>query len=66
MKIRQLSTAQSLPIIAVTANAMAEDKDKGLACGMNAYLTKPVNPVELLRTLRAWLADEHNPSAAQQ
>jgi len=55
LKIRELSTAQSLPIIAVTANAMEEDKDKGLAIGMNAYLTKPIDPAELLRVLRVWL-----------
>jgi CheY-like chemotaxis protein len=59
-KIRELPAAQSLPIIAITANAMEEDKDKGLACGMNAYLTKPVNPAELLRVLRIWLVGKHN------
>ncbi|MCL2123217.1 MAG: ATP-binding protein [Desulfovibrionaceae bacterium] len=66
MKIRELPTAKSLPIIAVTANAMEDDKDKGLACGMNAYLTKPIDPVELLRALRIWLTNERNPAAAQQ
>jgi CheY-like chemotaxis protein len=66
VKIRELRTAQSLPIIAVTANAMEEDKDKGFACGMNDYLTKPVDPAELLRALRTWLVDNHNPPAATQ
>ena len=65
MKIRELPTAKSLPIIAVTANAMAEDKDKVFACGMNAYLTKPIDPVELMRALRTWLVDAHHPSTAQ-
>ena len=56
VKIRELPTAKNLPIIAVTANAMEEDKDKGLACGMNAYLTKPIDPVELVRVLHIWLS----------
>jgi len=57
LKIRELPAVQSLPIIAVTANAMEADKDKGLAIGMNAYLTKPIDPAELLRMLRVWLID---------
>jgi signal transduction histidine kinase/CheY-like chemotaxis protein len=55
VKIRELPAAKDLPIIAVTANAMEEDKDKGLACGMNAYITKPIDPVELARVLHIWL-----------
>jgi CheY-like chemotaxis protein len=55
LKIRELLTERALPIIAVTANAMEEDKDKGLAIGMNAYLTKPIDPAELLRLLCVWL-----------
>jgi len=64
VKIREFLSAASLPIIAVTANAMAEDKDKGFACGMNDYLTKPIDPESLLRALRIWLANE-NPPAPQ-
>jgi len=61
-KIRELPTAKLLPIIAVTANAMAEDKTKGFACGMNAYLTKPIDPAELLHVLRDYLGGD-TPSA---
>jgi len=61
VKIRELPTAKNLPIIAVTANAMEEDKDKGLACGMNAYLTKPIDPVELVRVLHIWLSKGPTP-----
>ena len=54
-KIRELPKAKTLPIIAVTANAMEDDKDKGLAAGMNAYLTKPLDAAKLLHILNTWL-----------
>ena len=54
--IRTFAGKGALPIIAVTANAMKEDKDKGLASGMNDYITKPVEPTRLLEILRLWLA----------
>lgn len=54
--IRTFASIDALPIIAVTANAMKEDKDKGFASGMNDYITKPVEPQRLLDVLRVWLA----------
>ncbi len=56
--IRLTEKGRTLPIIAVTANAMAEDKHKGLDSGMNAYLTKPIDPAALMRTLHAWLGEK--------
>lgn len=41
----------NLPIIAITANAFAEDKRNALASGMNAHLGKPIQVPELLATL---------------
>jgi len=55
--IRTFAGVKELPIIAVTANAMKEDKDKGFASGMNDYITKPVDPSRLLEILRVWLAE---------
>ncbi len=49
--IRSLEQGRDVPIVAVTANAMEDDKAKGLACGMSDYLTKPIEPAELLRVL---------------
>ncbi|WP_461879019.1 ATP-binding protein [Fusicatenibacter sp.] len=43
--------AKTIPIIAMTANAFDEDREKTLASGMNAYLTKPVDARELHRVL---------------
>ncbi len=53
--IRESFPVDSLPIIAVTANAMKEDKDKGFAVGLNDYLTKPIDPHNLMLVLHHWL-----------
>ncbi|MDY7003502.1 MAG: response regulator [Cyanobacteriota bacterium] len=45
----------TVPIIAMTANAMDIDRAKSLAAGMNYHLCKPVNPQELYRTLLKWI-----------
>ncbi|MBM4199715.1 MAG: response regulator, partial [Gammaproteobacteria bacterium] len=53
--IRQLPWGEALPIIAMTANAFAEDRDNCIAAGMNDFLGKPVKPSVLYATLLRWL-----------
>jgi len=55
---RQLRNAgYSLPIIAQTAYAMANDKDKCLAAGCDDYLSKPINKDTLINILSRYLSD---------
>jgi len=47
--------AARIPIIAMTANAFAEDIQQSKACGMNEHLTKPLDIGELMKCLQKWL-----------
>ncbi len=53
--IRREKRFQNLPIIAMTAHAMEEDRKKCLAVGMNGHVGKPFNPNELYDILTQWL-----------
>ena len=46
---------KELPIIAVTAKAMKGDREKCIEAGAWDYLSKPVNPEQMLAVLRAWI-----------
>ena len=54
-RIRQLPQYASVPILAMTANAFAADRERYLAAGMNDHIPKPVNPGELYAVLLRWL-----------
>lgn len=55
IELRQLTKAENIPIIAMTAHAFSKMRDKCLAAGMNDFISKPVNPDELLRKTFKWL-----------
>ncbi len=55
------SIRADIPIIALTAGAMAEDRKKCLDAGMNDYISKPVKPQELLEKVKKWLAAATGP-----
>ncbi|MBP5448069.1 MAG: response regulator, partial [Treponema sp.] len=58
-KIRALprSDAQKIPIVALTANAFDEDVQRSLQAGMNAHLSKPVEPEDLYKTLEELISE---------
>jgi CheY-like chemotaxis protein len=50
--------AKTIPVIAMTANAFAEDVERARAAGMNAHVSKPIDPDELYRTTAEVLAKQ--------
>jgi CheY-like chemotaxis protein len=62
-RIRQGGHHPELPIIALTANALPDERERCRAAGMNDYLAKPFRREELNALLERWLPASTNPSA---
>jgi CheY-like chemotaxis protein len=54
-QIRQHRSAENLPVIALTAHALEEERQRCLAAGMNDHVTKPIDPATLAATLGRWI-----------
>ncbi|MFZ4536030.1 PAS domain S-box protein [Propionivibrio sp.] len=57
--IRAIPGRQNTPILAMTANAFDEDRQRCIDAGMNDHIGKPVDPDKLFETLLKWLAKEN-------
>jgi len=55
-EIRKMPQFANLPIIAMTANALTEDKEKAITAGMNAHIAKPININKFFNCLANWLS----------
>ncbi|AZZ76731.1 diguanylate cyclase [Pseudomonas sp. RU47] len=60
-QIRQQPRFSTLPVIAMTANAMDGDRERALECGMNDHISKPLNVETMFATMAKWI----KPRAAQ-
>ncbi len=54
-EIRKRPALHGMPVIAMTANAMLQDRERCLQAGMNDHIPKPIEPEQLARTLAHWL-----------
>ncbi|MFC1798530.1 response regulator [Thermodesulfobacteriota bacterium] len=53
--IRKQEKTKDLPVIAMTASAMTQDKEDAMAAGMNDHVSKPINVKELISALTKWI-----------
>jgi CheY-like chemotaxis protein len=63
-RIRLLPQHARTPVIAMTANAFPEDRERCFAAGMSDHLPKPVEPEALFATLLSWLATAEGDAGA--
>lgn len=63
-QIRAQEQGDRIPIIAMTASALAGERDRCLAAGMDDFLTKPVDPAALTRVVTSWSGVERRDDAA--
>ncbi len=61
LQVRADSRFAAIPIVALTANAMTEDRSRCLAAGMDDFLTKPMTPEDLYGAVAKWTASRDTP-----
>ena len=64
IRAHERNSPHHVPIVAMTAHAIAGDRDHCLAAGMDGYVSKPVQVDELLRAIREVTTFSDSPSAS--
>jgi len=60
-RLRENPAWRDLPVIAMTASALAADRERALASGMNAHIAKPLDVEQMLQTMVEWIVPSHAP-----
>ncbi len=55
-QLRAKDNGKHIPIIALTAKAMAEDRERCIKVGANDYMTKPIDTLKLVSLMKVWMA----------
>jgi two-component system sensor histidine kinase/response regulator len=63
---REQASGRHTPIVALTANAMSEDRDRCLQAGMDDYITKPYSVADFERTLQRWCSPQALPAMGME
>jgi len=66
IRSREIKTGRRLPIVALTANAMREDRERCLDAGMDDYIPKPYSASDFERTLSRWCKPQALPAAGNE
>jgi two-component system, sensor histidine kinase and response regulator len=54
-ELRRIASLRDLPIVAMTANAMEQDRRRCIDAGMNDFLAKPIDPQDMVATMVRWI-----------
>ncbi|WP_129775275.1 PAS domain-containing hybrid sensor histidine kinase/response regulator [Peristeroidobacter soli] len=63
---REQAAGRHTPIVALTANAMSQDRDRCLQAGMDDYITKPYSVTDFERTLQRWCSPQALPAMGME
>ena len=60
--IRNMSNGAAVPVLATTANAFMEDRQRCIEAGMDDFIAKPIRPDRLYRKILQWLSHKTSPN----